>query len=139
VSQLPFDSVGQEPVSNGNPREWARPHVEGDPWHEYWDPAGNQDPGQQSFRFQGVVDSAPEPRTRERLARRAAVIYLASTPIAMVLSVLFSPPWSAAVGVVATAVAWVRIRWYGERAWGFTAAMVAFILVWAVIAAARIA
>jgi hypothetical protein len=140
--------VDKESVSgDNNPRAWARPDPEGDPWHEYWDPAGKHDPRRRTFRYQGPVDSGPDPAreadARRRLGRRIAIGYVVVAPIAIVVSLLlhgfYSTQLGAVFGAAICTVGLIRIRWYGERALGFTIAMVAFILVWAVIAAVRIA
>jgi hypothetical protein len=134
--------VDQEPVSSDNPRAWARPDLEGDPWHEYWDPAGKHDPRRRLYRHQGVVDSGPEPEARQRLGRRIAIIYMVASPIVIVVNLLFNSfyraPVTPIVGVFVCTVGLIRIRWYGERALGFTIAMVAFILIWAAIGVVRI-
>lgn len=111
-----------DPSFDEDRRAWARPHPEGDPWHEYWDPDAEPD----------VVDR------RARRARVYAVTYLIAAPIVIVLSLIFGAPYGALSGLVASLFAVVRIRTLGERHKGFLIAALTLSLVWAVALTVRV-
>jgi hypothetical protein len=110
------------PSSDEDRRDWARPDPEGDPWHQYWDPA----------------ESPEADDRRARLTRIRTAVYLISAPTAVVLSLIIGTPYSAAVSCLSSIGAVIRIRVAGQRSRAFLFTGLAFTLVLAVIATVRI-
>jgi hypothetical protein len=131
-----------DPLPSDNPREWARPDLEGDPWHDYWEPDGTRTPQRQVLRDMRPVEAEQEREARRRLARKMAIAYLVVVPIAIAVNLIFSQfyrtPLSAVIGALVCTVGLIRILAYGERSLGLILAMVAFVLAWIVIVVVRI-
>jgi hypothetical protein len=127
-----------------NPRAWARPHDEGDPWHEYWEPENPLVQRPWMGAIGGNLDTAPAEvqHRRRQWGRRIALVWLIAMPISIVADiVLWNRPGAlpgAAICAILTLGGLIRARAIGERSVTVTVLLTVLFFAWVGIVLAHI-
>lgn len=133
--------MGREAAPDDNPRAWARPDLEGDPWHEHWEPEGWADQRARMGGYGSDPGAPAEREARRRLGRREAVGFLVLMPIALVINLAAWHGLGAtaipAFFALGTLIGLIQVRAYGERSPAITAGMIALVLAWIAIVVAH--
>ena len=131
--------MDREGAPDHNPRAWARPDREGDPWHEYWEPEGVTDPPltDPPRNEQRPADPSPDVEERREKGRQIALAFVIFMPGLIIVDVALrdrpGAPLGAFLAATACVIGLLRVRSYGEHTKWLTLTMAAFIIVWVAI------